>query len=357
MEKLVIGGRRVLVTGHTGFKGSWLCLLLRRMGAETHGLALDPEPERSLFAAAGVADVLAGDHRVDLRDAKATAAAVRRADPELILHLAAQSLVRRSYREPVETMAVNVLGTAHLLDAAMTVPRLRAIVVVTTDKVYANAERGTPFQEEDPLGGHDPYSASKAAAEIVATSWRASFAMRRAPPVALATARAGNVIGGGDWAEDRLLPDCVRAFRAGRPLLLRQPAAIRPWQHVLEPLSGYLALAGRLLGPEGQDYAESWNFGPEAGDDLPVGAVARLAAAAWGPGTTIEEQPAPAGPPEAGVLRLAIGKANTRLGWSPRWRLARAVAETMDWHRRVEAGADARQACEEQIANYLGETA
>lgn len=354
VEMLVIGGQRVLVTGHTGFKGAWLCLLLHRLGAEIHGLALDPPPGPGLFAAAGIAGLLASDHRCDIRDPAATTAAVRRADPELVLHLAAQPLVRRSYREPVTTFASNILGTAHVLDAALAVPGLRAVVVVTTDKVYENAERGRSFREDDPLGGHDPYSASKAAAEIVTASWRASFAGRRDPPVALATARAGNVIGGGDWAEDRLLPDCLRAFAAGRPLVLRRPAAVRPWQHVLEPLAGYLALAGRLLQGDGTTWAEGWNFGPDDGDDLTVGEVARLAAAAWGAGAAIEHRPDPADPPEAGVLRLDTAKARARLGWRPRWRLPRAVAETVAWHRRVAAGEDARAVCEAQLDAYLG---
>jgi len=350
---LVMKGVKVLVTGHTGFKGSWLCLLLRRMGAEIFGLSLRPDTHCCLYEQARIGEILSGEFFVDIRDAGAVASAAGFINPNVVFHLAAQALVRKSYREPLATMATNVLGTAHVLEALLAVQQLRAVVVVTTDKVYANAERGIPFREEDPLGGHDPYSASKAASEIVAASWRTSFATRRIPPVAIATARAGNVIGGGDYAEDRLLPDCLRAFAASRPLVLRQPAAIRPWQHVLEPLTGYLALANRLLGADGQAFAEGWNFGPDAGDDLPVGEVARLAATTWGPGAMVEAHADLATPPEASVLRLDTAKARTQLGWAPRWRLERAVFETVAWHQRVAAGADARAVCEAQIDAYL----
>ncbi len=254
-------GRRVFLTGHTGFKGAWLTLWLARMGARVHGYALEPERDHDLFEAAGIAG-LCQSEIADILDRDALARSLGAFRPQVVLHLAAQSLVRRSYAEPVETFAVNVMGTAHLLDACRDCPGLEAVVVVTTDKVYANPETGDAFAEDDPLGGSEPYGLSKAAAELAAQAWRGAFF---AGGPAVATARAGNVIGGGDWSEDRLVPDAMRAFTSGNALIVRNPDAVRPWQHVIEPLAGYLMLAQRLAGEDGRAaWARAWNFGPSS---------------------------------------------------------------------------------------------
>jgi CDP-glucose 4,6-dehydratase len=342
-------GRRVLVTGHTGFKGGWLCLLLKALGAKVTGFALAPEHgELGLFAAARVSegmDSVLGD----ARDAAALSAAYRRAEPELVFHLAAQALVRRSYADPAGTWSANVDGTVNLLEACRARPP-RAVVVVTSDKCYANEDAGTPRKEEDALGGKDPYSASKAAQELVAASYRASWLP------ALATARAGNVIGGGDWAQDRLLPDCVRAWRAGKPVLLRRPEATRPWQHVLEPVSAYLLL-GRLLHEKPAEHAEAWNFGPGE-EPRTVGSLARRAAAAWGDGAAVEERPEPGAPYEAPALRLDPSKAARRLGWRAAWDAERAVDETLSWYRAQHAGRfDGAAFCAGQIDAYSASAA
>ena len=256
-------GKRVFVTGHTGFKGGWLALWLNRLGAIVHGYALDPPTEPNLFESAGVSAALATDARGDLADLTRLKVALGDAEPEIIFHLAAQPLVRASYRDPLGTLATNVMGTAHLLEAVRDLNSVRAVVLITTDKVYENSEWPYPYREIDRLGGHDPYSASKAGAEIVAASYRASFFSGEAGHVAcVATARAGNVIGGGDWGAERLIPDCVSAFLKNEPVRLRFPRAVRPWQHVLEPLAGYLQLARRLFGFDGRTFARAWNFGP-----------------------------------------------------------------------------------------------
>lgn len=358
MENLVIcpdfwRGRRVLVTGHTGFKGGWLALWLERMGARVSGISLPPPAEPNLFT---LAQIGAGvnSHFADIRDFNLLAPLLVQSKPEIIFHLAAQPLVRASYREPLETLATNVMGTAHVLEAARQCERLRVVQVITTDKVYENREWPWPYRENDPLGGHDPYSASKAAAELVVASYRQSFLAARG--VSVASVRAGNVIGGGDWAGDRLLPDCVRAFQAGQPVILRRPGAVRPWQHVLEPLHGYLLLAEQQWreaeGGGGSRYSTAFNFGPDASGEATVGEVARLAAAAWGAGEVVE-QPDPAAPHEAGLLTLDASLARARLGWRPRWPVAQAVQESVSWYRAVQAGADPRQLCLEQIETYL----
>lgn len=341
-------GRRVLLTGHTGFKGSWLALWLEALGARVHGLALAPATTPALFDAAQVARHLAGHVIADIRDAAAVARAVEAADPEVIFHLAAQPLVRASYKVPVETMATNVMGTAHVLEAARPLAALRAIVVVTTDKVYENQERPRGYAEADRLGGHDPYSASKAAAELVTASWRDSFLATRG--VGVATARAGNVIGGGDWAEDRLVPDLVRAFARREAVRIRRPDAVRPWQHVVEPLAGYLALAERLAG-EPAAYAEAWNFGPPDADARPVRWIVEHVAATWGAGARWEVEPGDH-PHETGHLALDASKAVARLGWRPRLDLATALAWTTRWYRDHHGGADARALALAQIADY-----
>ncbi len=345
-------GRPVFLTGHTGFKGSWLALWLRRLGAEVHGYALDPPTTPSLFEAAAVSSALAGDTRVDLADLPRLQSALTTAAPEVVFHLAAQPLVRESYRLPLATLAANVMGTAHLLEAVRQCPSVKAVVVVTTDKVYHNREWPHPYRECDALGGHDPYSASKAAAEIVTAGYRSSFFGPAGHSARIATARAGNVIGGGDWAADRLVPDCLRAFEAGETVRLRNPSAVRPWQHVLEPLAGYISLAGRLLDPDGADAEGAWNFGPDSMDNATVGQVARLVAELWGSGARVETDQPGNHPHEAGLLTLDSSAARSRLGWKPRWHLRTALEQTVAWHRAWLAGNHAGDACRSQIDIY-----
>lgn len=334
MDLRALQGRRVLLTGHTGFKGGWLALWLHSLGAEVHGFALDPNTDPALFEIAGVAKVLASDTRADLRDAAVVKACVERVQPELLLHLAAQPLVRESYRDPVATWAANVQGTVHVLDALRGLSSCKAAVIITTDKVYANQEWDHPYRETDHLGGHDPYSASKAACELVVESYRKSFLAAQGCRVA--SARAGNVIGGGDWAAERLVPDILKALDAGEAVQLRNPKALRPWQHVLEPLSGYLRLgAGLLAGEPGLETA--WNFGPEAQDALPVLALVK------GLGAKASLQPGDH-PHEAGRLELDIARARHRLQWAPRWRLQQALDATLAWHQAWRGGKTEMQA-------------
>ena len=359
MENMVIDnafwpGRRVFLTGHTGFKGGWLALWLQQLGAEVHGYSLAPPTIPSLFETAQVAKTLASDVRADIRDYPAFEGALKKANPEIIFHLAAQPLVRASYREPLETLATNVMGTAHLLQAARQVDGLRAIIAITTDKCYENREWVYPYRETDPLGGHDPYSASKACAEIVAASYRASFFGKKGA-AAVATARAGNVIGGGDWAEDRLVPDCIRAFSGGQSIELRYPEAVRPWQHVLEPLSGYLMLAEALCGEAASDYEGAWNFGPDASGDATVGEIAQRVAGLWGNGKVVLPT-THIHPHEAGLLRLDITKARSHLLWSPRWSIDRALEETVAWYKAWHSGKDMHAYTLAQIDTFKGES-
>lgn len=332
-------GRRVLVTGHTGFKGAWACEMLLARGARVFGLALPPEAV-SLFNQLGLAGRI--DHAIcDLREAGLVAARVAEVQPDFVLHLGAQSLVQRGYRQPVDTWATNVLGSIHLLAALSALGKRVVAVMVTTDKVYANRDWVHGYREGDELGGHDPYSASKAAMELAVDSWRRSF-----PGICLATARAGNVIGGGDWAENRILPDLARAFAAGQPLALRNPNATRPFQHVLEPLSGYLRLAERLATGDPR-WQGAWNFGPEPADLRTVRQLVDAASALW-PGEIIDASDASA-PHEAGRLALTIDKARAELGWAPRWDITRGVAETVRWYRAVHDGAEPRALTVAQI--------
>ena len=344
-------GRSVFVTGHTGFKGSWLSLWLNRIGAKVHGYALDPITDPSLFQVARVAPLLASDTRADLADLDRLTSSLVRTRPEVVFHLAAQPLVRESYRDPLGTFATNVMGTANLLEASRGIDSIRAIVVVTTDKVYANDDSGRPYHEDDALGGRDPYSASKAAAELVVSSYRDSYFAKQGGPH-IATVRAGNVIGGGDWAPDRLIPDCLRSFVEGTPVRLRYPVAIRPWQHVLDPLSGYLSLAEHLVSPDGGDYAEAWNFGPDPADNACVGDVALAVANIWGRAAKVELWPSQENPHEAALLNLDSSRARTALGWEPRWPLMQALRETVAWQRRWSEGNDMQSVCEAQIDSY-----
>jgi len=346
-------GRSVLVTGHTGFKGGWLALWLHRLGATVHGYALDPPTEPSLFEVAGIESLLASDTRADLADLARVMAALKKAQPEVMFHLAAQPLVRESYHDPLGTLATNVMGTANVLEAARATDSLRVVVLITTDKVYENREWVYPYREVDPLGGQDPYSASKAASEIVAAGYRASFFSERSGhPARVATVRAGNVIGGGDWAADRLVPDCLRAFSTGEPVHLRFPQAVRPWQHVLEPLSGYLQLAERLLAPDSRELARAWNFGPDADGDATVGDVAETMALLWGHGAQVEHTSLAENPHEAGLLRLDSTRARTELGWRPRWSLQEALKRTVTWHQAWKQGADMKALSLDEIYAY-----
>lgn len=347
-------GRSVLVTGHTGFKGSWLVRWLALLGAEVHGLALDPPTSPSLFGTAGVAALLASDHRVDVRDAGMLHRATEEVGADIILHLAAQPLVRDGYRDPSGTFATNVAGTANLLAAAGSMTGTAApaaIVVVTTDKVYVPDPGGRPHHEDDPLGGHDPYSASKAMVEGVVTTFRGLPGIdgREHWSIPTATARAGNVIGGGDWSHERLLPDCIRSFTAGEPVVLRFPSAVRPWQHVLDPLAGYLLLAEDLVSGR-PDAPFTVNLGPDG--DATVGEVAALAAAAWGGGAAVRADERPGTPPETATLRLDNGLARARLEWRPRWGVEEAVARTVAWHLRLHGGDDMATVTDEQIRAY-----
>lgn len=336
-------GKRVLITGHTGFKGSWLCEMLLAKGAQVAGLALASEGPSALFEQLGLAGRI--DHAiVDLRDADAVSARVDTVAPEVVFHLGAQSLVQRSYRAPVETWATNVMGTVHLLEALRPQTGI-SVVVVTTDKVYENREWVHPYRETDRLGGHDPYSASKAATELVVDSWRKSFGAR----MAIATARAGNVIGGGDWAENRIVPDLIRAFAAGVPLALRNPSATRPFQHVLEPLSGYITLAERLFSGD-PTWQSAFNFGPATDDLMSVRELVEAAAQIW-PGAWVDASD-PKAAHEAGRLSLTIDKARHDLGWNPRWTLGRGLRETISWYLAVHKGGDPAKITRDQIAGY-----
>ncbi len=342
-------GVRVLVTGHTGFKGAWLVAWLLAEGADVMGLALPPEPGRpSLFEDLDLAGRVASRF-IDIREAGAVREAVAAFRPQVVFHLAAQALVRRSYVDPLATFAVNVMGTAHVLEAARRTDSVRAVVCVTSDKCYDNREWVWGYRETDPLGGKDPYSASKAAAEIVAASYR--HALVPGDRLRVATARGGNVIGGGDWSEDRLLPDLVRAIGAGTPLVLRNPGAVRPWQHVLELLNGYLLLGARLL--DGDDRAAgAWNFGPARSGEVAVVRLVAEALAAWG-GEPIPVRLEPSAIAEAGILKLDTAKAEAALGWRPLLDFPRTVRLTMDWYRAyAERAAAARSLVEEQIADY-----
>ena len=340
-------GKRVFLTGHTGFKGGWLALWLDSLGASVHGYSTAPPTEPNLFTVGRVAERLASHQVGDIRDAPTLAQAMATARPDVVFHLAAQSLVRESYREPTDTYAVNVLGTVNVLEAVRGCHGVRAVVSVTTDKCYENREWPWGYRENEPLGGRDPYSSSKACAELVTAAYRDSFLAQRG--VAVATARAGNVIGGGDWAADRLLPDFFRALDAGRVMDVRSPRATRPWQHVLEPLAGYLLLAEKLVS-EGAVHAQGWNFGPADVDVRPVGWVldhlvrgSRRGSWQHTPGEH---------PHEAAILKLDSSKARGQLGWRPRWDLATALDQTLEWHTEWREGHDMQAACLRQIAAY-----
>lgn len=339
--------RRIFLTGHTGFKGGWLSLWLQSMGAEVHGYALAPKTESNLFVEANVAQGMASSVVADIRDADSLRDAMREARPDIVLHLAAQPLVRYSYANPVETYATNVMGTVHMLEAVRATPGVGAVVNVTTDKCYENREWIWGYRENEAMGGHDPYSSSKACAELVTSAYRRSFLDPAGVPVA--SARAGNVIGGGDWAEDRLIPDFLRALDEGEVLKIRSPRSIRPWQHVLEPLAGYLMLAERLHG-EGMGFAEAWNFGPADEDARTVKwIVERLAEMQENVEWESDDAPALH---EANFLKLDSSKARGLLGWQPKWRLQTALQKTLEWHQAWRNGEDMRAVSLTQIRQY-----
>lgn len=344
--------KRIFLTGHTGFKGSWLCEWLLSLGAEVHGYALDPQPHEVLFDQLELSSRLASDHRADIKDPAALSKALQETDPHVVLHLAAQPLVRLSYEIPLETFATNVMGTAHLLEAVRENAKPCRVVCVTTDKCYQNREWLHAYREEDPMGGHDPYSASKGAAEIVIASYRDSFFDQKLgvrgqeSGIKLASARAGNVIGGGDWAVDRIVPDCIRAIRAGQPIPVRNKVATRPWQHVLEPLSGYLWLAASL-NPE---YCGSFNFGPALTSNRTVAELVQELIRHTG-GDWIDTSDSNA-PHEASKLNLATDKAFHTLGWQPVWSFEETIAQTAEWYMRTANDSDPIHLTRTQIAAY-----
>ena len=345
-------GKRVLLTGHTGFKGSWMALWLQSLGAQVTGFALAPPTQPSLFETAQVGQGMTSLHG-DIRDLSSLQAAFAAHRPEIVIHMAAQALVRASYQNPVDTYSTNVMGTVHLLEAVRQTPGVKAVVNITTDKCYENREWAWGYRENEPMGGFDPYSNSKGCAELVSAAYRSSFFNANAYAqhgVALATVRAGNVIGGGDWAADRLLPDILAAFAQGRPATLRNPHAIRPWQHVLEPLRGYLTLAERLY-EQGPAFAEGWNFGPNDEDAKEVGWIATQMARLWGQGAQWQTDSGEH-PHEAHCLKLDISKARSRLGWQPALRLPEALRLITEWAQQHSAGADMRALTLGQIANY-----
>ena len=355
MNFSAFNNKRVFLTGHTGFKGSWLALWLHRLGADVYGYSLPPPTEPSNYALSNVQTLLSGETLGDIRDRSLMAQAIAAFKPDVVFHLAAQPLVRDSYTRPFDTFEVNVMGTASMLDAVRDYGKPCAVVCITTDKCYENREQVWGYRECDPMGGYDPYSASKGAAEILIASYRRSFFHpdRLAEHgVQLASARAGNVIGGGDWARDRIVTDMVAALSAGRPVPVRNPSAIRPWQHVLEPLSGYLTLAAAMLEKPAAGWASGWNFGPVSGTELPVGELVPAFIEAWGSGMWVD-QSTPGQPHEASILRLSIEKAGWELGWRPQWSCNEMVNRTAQWYRSVLCeGADARSLCEADIIAY-----
>ena len=339
--------KRVFLSGHTGFKGSWLSLWLQSLGAEVTGYALAPPTTPNLFEVAKVANTMTS-RIADIRDLSKLQKAMQDARPEVVIHMAAQPLVRLSYAEPVETYATNVMGTVHLLESVRHTPSIKAVVVVTTDKCYENKEWTWGYRENEPMGGHDPYSNSKGCAELATAAYRNSFFRQHG--IAVATARAGNVIGGGDWAADRLVPDILRAFEQNQPVIIRNPRAIRPWQHVLEPLAGYLTLAERLYS-DGQAYAEGWNFGPKDDDVRPVQWIVESLVRSWGNGASWQ-QDGGVHPHEANYLKLEISKAKVRLGWQPRWSLGTALEKITTWHQSWLAHDDMKKLCLAQMQQY-----
>ncbi|TDD77005.1 CDP-glucose 4,6-dehydratase [Flavobacterium caseinilyticum] len=340
--------KKVFLTGHTGFKGSWLSLWLQSMGAVVKGYSLAPPTDPSLFLVADVAKNMESEIG-DIRNLAQLKESMLAFDPAILIHMAAQPLVRLSYMEPVDTYTTNVIGTVNVLEAARACPNLKAIVSVTTDKCYENKEWAWGYRENEPMGGHDPYSSSKGCAELVTAAYRNSF-FNSKDSAALATARAGNVIGGGDWADDRLIPDILKAFETSKSVVVRNPLSTRPWQHVLEPLSGYLVLAEHLYN-DGQEYAQPWNFGPKEEDCKPVNWILDKMVATWGEGACWELDKNN-NPHEAGFLKLDCSKAASRLNWQPKWNLEYTLNLIVNWQQHWRAGKNMREQCLKEITNY-----
>lgn len=342
-------GKKVFVTGHTGFKGGWLCIWLMMMGARVKGFSLDPPTSPSLFEEADVADGMDSETG-DIRDGSILTESMLRFQPDIVIHMAAQSLVRPSYSDPVSTYETNVMGTINVLQAVRQCDRVGAIINITTDKCYENREWEWGYRENDPMGGYDPYSSSKGCAELLTSAWRQSY-FGPDCRAQLASARAGNVIGGGDWAKDRLVPDILRAFEKSQPVVVRSPQATRPWQHVLEPLSGYLVLAERLY-IDGNRFAEGWNFGPLDDDARSVSSILDAMVDLWGTGAkwTLDTSPQLH---EATYLKLDISKARRRLNWRPVWSLDAALTKIVSWHRNWLDGLNMRSRCEQEILEYI----
>lgn len=348
----VYKGKRVLITGHTGFKGSWLAVWLHALGAKVWGYALDPYGEKDNFVLSGVGAKIEGDIRADVRDREKLHEAFAGLQPEIVFHLAAQPLVRLSYEHPVETYEVNVMGTVNVLEEVRQSPSARVAVMVTSDKCYENRERWWGYREDEPLGGYDPYSSSKGAAEIAISAWRRSFMnplCYEKHGKAVASARAGNVVGGGDWAADRIIPDCIRAIEVGEPVAIRSPQAVRPWQHVLEPLCGYLTLGAKLWSNPAK-FAQAWNFGPSPGSVVPVWDVARMVVEHYGAGA-LKDASTPGALHEAKLLALDTSKARYELGWTPKWSICTTIAKTVEWYMRY-AKEDMHLLCLRQIEEY-----
>lgn len=351
MMKSFWKGKKVFLTGHTGFKGSWLSLWLHKMGAEVTGYALKPPTNPSLFEKANIASVV-DSHIGDIRDFENLKKVMEKTKPDIVIHMAAQALVRYSYKNPIETYMTNVMGTVHLLEAVRSVDSVRAVVNVTTDKCYENREWHWGYRENEPMGGHDPYSNSKGCSELVTSAYRKSFFNESGnKSVFLASARAGNVIGGGDWAEDRLIPDIFRAFEKNETVLVRNPQSIRPWQHVLEPLRGYLLLAQGLY-EQGDKFSEAFNFGPEDSDAKKVDWIVQKLAKMWGDGATYKVASDPGAVHEATYLKLDCSKAKACLGWHPNWDLNEALEKIVEWNKAYAADRDARRITLEQIGAY-----
>ena len=342
-------GKKVFVTGHTGFKGSWLCLWLQKMGALVKGYSLNVNTKPALFIKANVGDDMQSEIG-DIRNLEQLTESMVGFGPDILIHMAAQPLVRLSYQEPVDTYTTNVIGTVNVLEAARKCPNLKAIVSVTTDKCYENKEWEWGYRENEPMGGHDPYSSSKGCAELVTSAYRRSF-FSSEDTASLASARAGNVIGGGDWAEDRLIPDILSAFEKSEPVVIRNPLSTRPWQHVLEPLSGYLVLAQELY-LNGDDFAEGWNFGPKDEDCKPVSWILDQMVSHWGNNASwgLDKNN---NPHEAVFLKLDCSKAANRLKWQPKWELRETLMMIVDWHQNYLKGKDTREECLKEIKNYI----
>jgi CDP-glucose 4,6-dehydratase len=344
-------GKKVFLTGHTGFKGSWLSLWLTSMGAKVTGYALAPNTTPNLFDVLAIDSLIEKSHIADIRDLSSLQKAMSSANPDVVIHMAAQPLVRYSYANPVETYATNVMGTVHVLESARSINELRATVIVTTDKCYENKEWVWGYRENEPMGGYDPYSNSKGCAELVTSAYRQSYFSSQNSTNKVASARAGNVIGGGDWSEDRLIPDAIKAFEANKPLMIRNPLATRPWQHVLEPLSGYLILAQALY-DQGLAFASGWNFGPRDEDNRSVQEVVDLMISGWG-GSARWEKEGSEQPHEANLLKLDCSKARTQLGWAPKWNLQNAVQKIVEWQKAFQAKANMQEVSLAQINQYM----